>query len=399
MFSGDPFGNFYIPRGYARQLHVLARGMGLEPVYADFRRSFEMVDYTFAGELKDYQKLALNDILTRSFGVLQAGTGAGKTVIALATVVARKQPTLVMVHTKELLDQWVQRIEQFLGIKAGRIGGGVFDPSLITVGTVQTIKKKIKEIVTSFGYIIVDECHRTPSSTFLECVSLFDCKYMLGLSATPYRRDNLGKIIYVALGDRVHEVNKNHLYRSGAILRPLLNIRKTNFQYAGDSSSEYQKMINELIHDPDRNKLIVNDIMGEINQDETTVLVVADRINHLQIIAKSLDLQGFPVHVLTGKTLEKERQQIVKDLADGKVKILASTSSLIGEGFDCPGLSTLYLCSPIRFPGKLIQIVGRILRPKEGKKPKIFDYQDTMVGVLEYSANCRNKIYEDEYSN
>lgn len=386
----------HIPRGYGRKLIPILKSRGYNPVYHDKKRSFDEHNFQFKAQLRDYQIQAVNAIIPRPFGVIQAGTGAGKTVIALATIAIRKQPTLILVHTKELLDQWVNQVKNFLGIEAGKIGAGSFDLQTITIGLVQTVKKRLDKIFPFFGYLIVDECHRTPSTTFFDCVSKFDCKYMLGLSATPFRRDRLGLMIYIILGDKIHEVNKNYLYSTGAILKPTINIRNTSFQYDGDPTNEYQKMINFLIHDPDRNEMIVTDVIGEMSKGDETILMVADRVNHLQILAKSLDLQGFSVHILTGKTPEQERKQIVKDLADGKVKILASTSSLIGEGFDCPGLSTLFLCSPIRFSGKLLQIIGRILRPKEDKKPKIFDYQDNFVGVLEHAAKCRNQVYEDE---
>ena len=139
--------------------------------------------------------------------------------------------------------------------------------------------------------------------------------------------------------------------------------------------------------------MIAHDILNERKRDAGTLLVVSDRTAHLEALAGVLEGNGEHVAVLTGKTSPKRREQIVKDLARGKVRILASTTSLIGEGFDCPGLATLFLCSPVKFSGRLIQVVGRILRPQDGKRPRMYDYVDCLVGVLKASAKARQKVY------
>jgi superfamily II DNA or RNA helicase len=393
-YSIDAQGRFHLPRGFGRQFLTVASKYGVQPEILDQRRILEPVEFTFEGSLRDYQEKALADVLACSQGVLQAGTGAGKTVMAISSIAARKQPTLILVHTKELLDQWIDRIEQFLGIDAGRVGGGKFEVRTITVATVQTARKHLAELAPHFGFLIVDECHRTPSTTFLDCVSAFDCKFMLGLSATPYRRDKLTRLIYLALGDRVHEVDPAHLRKTGAILAPEIVARYTDFDFFGDPSTEYSTMISALAEDPDRNRQIATDVLEELRTGSGTILLVSDRVSHLEAIASILEGEGKTVAVLTGQTPKKRREAIVDDLAQGKVKILASTTSLIGEGFDAPGLASLFLCTPIKFSGRLIQVVGRILRPKDGKRPRLYDYVDK-CGVLRASAKARARVYRN----
>ena len=172
------------------------------------------------------------DILSRDFGVLQAPTGSGKTVMALSIISERRQPTLIIVQAKELLDQWIERIEQFLGIpreEIGIIGNGKMKiGERITVGIINSIYPIAEEIQDHIGHLVIDECHRCPSRTFTEAVTSFDCKYMLGLSATPYRRDGLTKLIGWHLGRKI-EVKQSELTENDIIQNVEVIIRETAF--------------------------------------------------------------------------------------------------------------------------------------------------------------------------
>ncbi|CCO24358.1 DEAD/DEAH box helicase [Maridesulfovibrio hydrothermalis] len=395
MFSGDKKGRLHCPRGFGLELHQLVKDAGEDIEYKDCRRELEPVDFVFKGELRNYQKQALNSFTQRSQGILEAGTGAGKTVMALALIAERKQPCLVIVHTKELLLQWVDRIHQFTGEMAGQVGNGKFDIQPLTVATIQTARNRLDELVPAFGHIVVDECHRTPASTFQEVVTCFDAKYLTGLSATPYRADGLDRMIKLTLGDVIHRVDPGLLRETGAILKPEIITVNTSFTFAGNPSNEYPLMMTALAEDWNRNNLIAECVASELEKEKGTLLLVADRTAHLFALADILLEQGIDVAVLTGKTPARERGTIVEDLNAGKIKVLASTASLIGEGFDCPGLSTLFLCSPIKSKGRLVQMVGRILRPADDKIPRLYDFIDGKVGVLEYSAGIRQRIYEE----
>lgn len=177
------------PRGCARKLYNLCSRMGESIQIVDNRRSLEPVDFSFAGSLRELQQQAVNDVLSREQGLLEAGTGAGKTVMGLWIIAERGQPALIIVHTKELLTQWIDRIENFLGIPRadiGIIGGGKFSiGNKITVATVQSLYKRVDEVVPYVGHLVVDETHKAPARMFTEAVSAFDAKYSLGLTATP----------------------------------------------------------------------------------------------------------------------------------------------------------------------------------------------------------------------
>lgn len=395
MFSGDKKGRLHCPRGFGLELHQIVKAADEDIEYKDCRRELDPEDFIFKGELRDYQKQALDSFSQRSQGILEAGTGAGKTVMALALIAERKQPCLVIVHTKELLLQWVDRIGQFLGIEAGQVGNGKFNIQPLTVATIQTARNRLDDLVSVFGHVVVDECHRTPASTFQEVVNSFDAKYLTGLSATPYRADGLDRMIELTLGNVIHRVDPKLLRNTGAILKPEIFTVTTGFTFAGDASTEYPLMMTAIAEDFKRNKLIASCVAKELAHKKGTLLLVADRTAHLFALAGILSEQGVDVAVLTGKTPSGERGEIVADLNQGKIKVLASTASLIGEGFDCSGLSTLFLCSPIKSKGRLVQMIGRILRPADGKRPRLYDFIDDKVGVLRHSAEIRQRIYTE----
>ena len=317
--------------------------------------------------------------------------------MALYLIALRRQPALVVVHTKELMDQWIDRIGAFLGIparKVGIIGGGKkrIDHK-ITVGLVQSLYKCASEVAPHIGHLVIDECHRAPSRTFTECVTAFDSRFMLGLSATPWRRDGFSRLIYWHLGDKVHEVDKGALVEAGHVPAADVIWRETSFRPFHDPSAEYAKMLSELTQDPARNGLIAADVAREAGNGGGVILILADRKAHCDDLAAFLMDWGVEAAILTGDLSNGARQAVVEALSAGQIKVLVSTTQLLSEGFDCKELSTLFLATPIRFSGRLLQAVGRVLRPAPGKdKARVFDYVDP-VGVLKNAARARQREY------
>lgn len=387
-----------LPRGLCRKLVTLCRDRSIPCQFMDNRRTLPDVSFTFDGKLKAFQRTAVDAVLERDFGVLSSPTGSGKTIMALAIVAARKQPTLIVVHTRELLNQWIDRIGAFLGIPAteiGIIGGGktrIGDK--LTVALVQSLYKCASDVAPYVGHLIVDECHRTPSRTFSEAVSAFDSRYMLGLSATPYRRDGLDRLINWALGDVSHTVDSASLVENGHILKAEVVTRETEFETYLDASEQYSQVLSELTRDHARNLLICRDVATEALNGGGICLVLSDRKSHCQVISEILrDHYNVKAELLTGDLPKSAREDVVDRLNQGQVKVLIATSQLLSEGFDCKELSTLFMITPISFEGRLVQCMGRILRPGPGKRARVYDYSDVNVGVLAASGRARQKVY------
>jgi superfamily II DNA or RNA helicase len=193
------------------------------------------------------------------------------------------------------------------------------------------------------------------------------------------------------MGDRIHQVDQARLQASGAIVKPELIRRATPFthNYRGD----YQALITALAAHQGRNLQIVEDVVQAAGRADTGVLlVVSDRVSHCEVFARELDRRGLSVALLTGQTAPDQRIDIVKRVQEGELRVLVATLQLIGEGFDCSGLSTLFLTTPITFEGRLLQVLGRIMRPAVGKRAEVYDYVDGQVSVLRRSAEIRRKV-------
>jgi superfamily II DNA or RNA helicase len=221
---------------------------------------------------------------------------------------------------------------------------------------------------------------------------------MLGLSATPFRRDKLTKLIFWHLGDMHHDVKKSRLIATGDVLAVEVFIRKTEFKPYYDPFNDYSKMLAELCADDRRNRQITQDIAWESQNSPGVCLVLSDRKKHCANLQSLLKYKHhIDADILTGDLNNRQRQRVVERLDAGEVKVLVATGQLIGEGFDCKNLATLFLATPIRFSGRLVQYLGRILRPAQGKvKARVFDYVDIHVESLLAAAKARQRVYQND---
>ena len=277
----------------------------------------------------------------------------------------------------------------------GVIGGRKVDVGQrITVALVQSLYKCGAEVSKNVGFLVVDECHRAPARMFTEAVTAFDCSYQLGLSATPFRKDKLTRLIYWYIGDVVYQIDLKVLIESRDILPAEVVIRQTAFQPSVDPSEQYSTMLTELCEDTRRNMLIAGDVAEEARNGAGVCLVLSDRKSHCEALREMLSNKGIAASLLTGDLNDRERRQVVSDIQSGKAKVILATSQLIGEGFDAKELSALFLATPIKFSGRLTQCLGRVLRPAPGKeKAVVYDYVDP-IGVLECAARERQKVYK-----
>ena len=386
-----------LPRGFNRELFALCKKHGVKPDFVDNRRTLPEVDFTFHGALRDYQQGAVRDILSCDFGNLDSMVGSGKTTMSLAVIAARKQPTTVVVHSSQLLFQWKKRAVQFLHLPESEIGlygaGHKTIGKRLTIGIVNSVLKNVHEIKDKTGFLVVDEAHRAGSKGYYEMIGAFDCKYQLGVSGTPFRSDGLSKVIQWNLGPVVHKVPQKALVKAGHILSPEVIWRNTRFTTDLDPSEEYSKVVSEVVNDGERNRQIVSDVRKAMKEGDQTSLLLTERKCHCTELK---NLLGPDTVMITGSTPMKTREKALDAVRDGAVKILIATIGLIGEGTDVARLSNLFLCSPLKWKGRTIQLAGRILRPMEGKRAKVFDYVDERVGVLKAQAKTRLKTYREQ---
>ena len=390
----------WIPRGYIRHLINLCIKHNVPYQVDDKRRCLPEVEFSFNGKLKSFQQEAVRKMMAKDFGVLNAPTGSGKTIMALYMITQRRQPALIVVHTKDLAFQWMERINTFLGISeddVGLVGSGKKKiGEKITVALVQSLYKYAEEVSLKTGFLIVDESHRCPSRTFTEAVTAFDSRYMMGMSATPWRRDKLSKLIFWHLGDMHFSVEKKRLIEKGHILEAEIITRETDFETSFNPVHEYSRMLSELTADQDRNVLIASDIFNETKKNRGVCLVLSDRKTHCENLRFILQHRfKTSSDVLTGDLTGKDRRDIIEKLNEGKVTILIATGQLVGEGFDCKDLTTLFLATPIRFSGRVLQYLGRVLRSAPGKKKaRVYDYIDGKVDILRSAAKARERVYQ-----
>jgi len=383
-----------LPRGLLSQCIELSKSSNAEVLVSDSRPHYAKIAIKFTGKLLPAQSKAVKEALKNESGVLIAPPGAGKTVIGCALICKRRLPTLVLVHRKQLADQWKQRLLQFTNLPKKQIGvcdiKGERRKGILDIGMLQTLShfNDIKEIINQYGFVIVDECHRVPARTFEPVLKRIVARHYLGLTATPYRKDGLDRIITMQCGPILHTMNESAAQMQ--IDRHVI-VRETDFRIPDSQGlrPELHEIWQALISDANRIALVASDIADSLAEGRFP-LVLSDRKEHLEAINQRVSqiknggtATGFVITSANGK---KERTRFVESArelhAQGKPAFLLSTGSLIGEGFDLPELCTLVLAMPLSFKGRLVQYAGRLHRESEGKtNVRIYDYVDINMGL------------------
>jgi superfamily II DNA or RNA helicase len=378
----------FFPRGLVRDLFTL-------------NQSLNVVDHTatnparFAPSrivLKPYQEPAVSALLRRNQGVLVAPPGSGKTVLGIEAIVKRSQKALVLVHTKDLLEQWYMRFREFTRIEPSVIQEGRFDlHKEVTVGMVQSLNMPLdKSFVDQFGLVLLDEAHHCPAYTFQNLINQFPARYRYGLTATPERRDGLSFILTGVMGPVIYQIRRDDLFDNGEVMKPVVKAVQTNFYMPGVQS--YADMIQAITADEGRNECILEFISREA-QAGHFCLVLSERIDHVHLLREQFSLRHpqIPSACTTSRSSKKIRDGALEAMNMGEIKVLFATK-LADEGLDIPRLDRLFLTCPVRSINKVNQQIGRIMRSFPGKKDAVvFDFRDSLVSLAESQYHTRLK--------
>jgi hypothetical protein len=370
IFSGElRTDRIFLPRGVLDETVKILSAAGAKVIIRDERIAKKKIDVTFSGALSGAQVEAVKAMRKSDFGILLAPPGAGKTVMGCALIAERKVSTLVLVHRQPLLEQWQERITSFLGVprkEIGRLSGAKKKMTgRVDLAMLQSLTRleDLTEIAQVYSQVIIDECHHIPAASFEAILKQLPARYIVGLTATPYRKDGLEKILFQQCGLIRHEMAPV----GGGLLEKVVEIHETNLRLSADLGPQppYHVLMECLVSDSVRNGLIA-DLTVQSLKEKRFPLVISDRKEHLDLLASAVRerFQDFELVRLDGDLSPKQRRDAIARIHErrraGRSVLLMSTASLVGEGFDLPELDTLIVGTPFSFEGRMVQYAGRI---------------------------------------
>ncbi|WP_158817382.1 DEAD/DEAH box helicase family protein [Methylocapsa sp. S129] len=395
-----------LPRGCLEEIAELIRAQGAQVVIEDLRTAGTPLaaSLRFEGVLRGPQKKAFDALAPHDFGVLAATTAFGKTVVAAALIAKRARNTLVLVHRRELMIQWVERLKTFLNIdpkEIGIIGGGRRKPTgLIDIALIQSLVRhgEVSDLVANYGHLIVDECHHLSAARFELVARRAKARFVLGLSATVARKDGHHPIIFMQCGPVRHRVDARTQAAERGIIHRARH-RSTGFQLptplAGSDRPAMPAIYAALAQDEARNDLIFDDVLKALEAKRSPV-VLTERKDHLENLQNRFSRFVRNLVVLRGGMSATERRSSEEALriSNDQERLILATGRCIEEGFDDARLDTLFLTMPISWKGTLAQYVGRLHRQHDGKADVlVVDYVDELVPVLARMATKRKAAY------
>lgn len=389
-----------MPRGCLDEILCLLKFYNIKPILKDERNAGNKISLKFQGKLRPEQKIASSSLIQYDIGVLSANTAFGKTVVALNLIAWRKTNTLILVHRRQLLDQWVSRLTNFLNIEKnqiGQIGGGKHKPTgIIDVAIIQSLNKKgiVDNIVAEYGFLIVDECHHVSAYSFEQVARRCKAKFITGLSATPMRKDGHHPIIFMQCGPIRYQTNEKAQTESRPFSHQVI-VHKTNFKMdiRNDTNISINDIYSRLINDEQRNYQITDDIIGAVDSGRTPI-VLTERREHLDFFSEVLSKHIKNTIVFKGGMGKKQRQQtlyFLNSIPNNEQRVILSTGRYLGEGFDDARLDTLFLTLPVSWKGVIVQYAGRLHRLHDLKEEVVIhDYYDAEIPMLNrmYQRRC-----------
>jgi superfamily II DNA or RNA helicase/very-short-patch-repair endonuclease len=395
-----------LPRGCLDDLLQTLSDLNIKTVVRDQRNPGQLLKATFQGELRPEQIVAAQAMLAQDTGVLAATTAFGKTVVAAWLIAQRGVNTLVLVHRRQLQQQWIERLSTFLGMPVraiGRIGGGRKKPTgLLDVAVIQSLVRNgvVNDLVANYGHLIVDECHHLSAQSFELVARQAKAKFVTGLSATVTRKDGHHPIIFMQCGPVRYWGNRKQQAAAHPFEHKVM-VRPTDFRPLRPANpnvrQQFQELYEELTADEERNRLIHQDVIQTLREGRSP-LVLTERNEHLDSLARQLEPEVQHLVVLRGGMRKKELDALPARLAAipvGVSRVILATGRFVGEGFDDARLDTLFLTLPISWHGTIAQYVGRLHRLYDGKREvRVYDYADLNVPMLARMFDRRSRGYE-----
>lgn len=368
-----------LPRGNRPKIVIMLeeRGFEMSPIW-DRMIQLEPLNLALLKPLYPYQADASAALAMAGNGIVRGPCGSGKTIVGLAAIAQLSQPTLVIVHKRELMRQWQGVVSEWLGIVAGTIGGGKPDNIRpVTIGMQQTIwRRQDAEWISRFGTIFGDEIHRWGSRTFQIVANMFPARYKIGCSADERRKDGKEFLIYETFGECVSKIHKEHLIELGRLLPVEMEVVPTTYTDEDYCSAievgeppNWGEMLDRLTEDPVRNELVMLAVKRALLQRGARVLILTERVDAVRAWGVRLKAAKIPHGLMIGGGLNREElERTVDGLRDGSVKVGIGTT-VADEGLDIPALTHVMLTCPVHTnPKRLTQMVGRAARKWRGKK-------------------------------
>ena len=405
-----------LPRGCEDALIALLEDNQVSYSIEDKTNHGENIAVEFKGELREEQKAAVANLTAHSNGILNATTAFGKTVTAIGLIAERKVNTLILVHTKALLDQWKSRLEEFLQIdfteddlpkKRGRRKAfspfGTLDSKgnslhgKIDIALMQSCLEDsgVKPFVRDYGMLIVDECHHVSAVNFERILKYANACYVYGLTATAIRKDGHQPIIFMQCGPIRYSADAKTQMASQTFTR-LLVPRFTSYRELTDEKSTYVRMVQKMAEDKNRNGLIIEDVCVALKEGRSPI-VLTNLTAHVETLASALAPHCEHVVTLIGSESAKGKRQKMKylqNIPSSEQLVIVATGNYVGEGFDYPRLDTLFLALPISWKGIIAQYAGRLHREYPGKREvRIYDYIDIRVPMCDVMYKRRLRGY------
>ena len=395
-----------LPRGCLEAMEQLLDELGIGLDLRDERHAGRPVETTFLGELTPEQGAAADALRAHDTGVLAATTAFGKTVVAASLLAARGASTLILVHRRQLMEQWMARLGAFLDLPhsdIGRIGGGKRNPTgVVDVAVIQSLVHgdEVDDIVADYGHLIVDECHHLSAPSFEKVARRAKVRYVLGLSATVTRQDGQHPVVFMQCGPvRFRASAKAHARQRPFAHRALL--RATAFRLPDGIETErppIQQLHAALAEDTARNDLIFDDVLSALEAGRSPLVLTA-RKDHAERLAERLGRFARNVLFLRGGMGVRQRRALMRrmeEIPDTEERVLVATGRYIGEGFDDARLDTLFLAMPVAWRGTLAQYVGRLHRLHPAKREVlVYDYADEAVPMLRRMTRKRIRGYRN----